>query len=169
MMEYNIINSHKIHSFCSMEKKDLSEANAKRTVGVDLTDELLASTWIKIKDDNDPTVFVLVTFQNSKVTFLNAGISVDEMISSLNDREVYFGVIRVRIDSQVKFFTYYICGASVNGMKKGKASMAKSCILNYFDISHGELSFNEGIESLTRTSMLEQIRSISRQDCVVLP
>ena len=71
-----------------MEKKDLSEKQAKLSSGVDLSDENLAAAYEKFKAD-DNIVFVLTTFSNNKVNFVSSGVSVDEMISVLNEEKIF--------------------------------------------------------------------------------
>ena len=103
-----------------MEQKDLSIANSKRSTGVDLSDERLAQAWIDVKESRSS--FVTVTLNNNKVHMHSNGTSVEEMIASLTDDDAYFGVLSVNVDTRVKFFTMYMVGSNVGGMKKGKGT-----------------------------------------------
>ena len=150
-----------------MEKKDLSEKQAKLSSGVDLSDENLAAAYEKFKAD-DNIVFVLTTFSNNKVNFVSSGVSVDEMISVLNEENIFFGVLKALVSSQQKVFSFSVSGENVNGMKKGKASMAKSGVLNFYD-THGDLTtFGDGASEVTKEALLQRIQESCRQTDVSL-
>ena len=145
-----------------MERKDLSEKQAKLSSGVDLTDGNLAAAYEKFKVD-DSIVFVLTTFSNNKVDFVSSGASVDAMISALNEDNIFFGVLKAMVSSQPKVFSFSVTGENVNGMKKGKASMAKSGVLNFYD-THGNLTiFGDGASEVTREALLQKIQESCRQ------
>ena len=145
-----------------MEKKNLSEKQAKLSSGVDLSDENLAVAYEKFKAD-DSVVYVLTTFSNNKVSYVSSDSSVDDMIRALDEDNIFFGVLKASVSSQSKVFSFSVVGENVNGMKKGKASMAKSGILNFYD-AHGELtSFGDGATEVTRDALLQRIRESCRQ------
>ena len=149
-----------------MEKKDLSIANEKRSAGVDLSDENLSIAYAKLRDEGDPTAFLLATFSNNKVTFASSGNTCDELIARLTDSDIYFGVIRATVSGRVKFFTFSFFGSDTNGMKKGKASLAKSGVLNFFEGIHGEIAICERVYDISKDIIVQKIASISRESDV---
>ena len=145
-----------------MEKTDLSVKQSKLSSGVDLSDENLAAAYEKFKVD-DGIQYILTAFANNKVEFVSSGASADEMMSALNDDSIFFGILKATITSQAKIFSFSVSGENVNGMKKGKASLAKSGVLNYYD-THGELTtFSNGTGEVSRESLLQRIQEASRQ------
>ena len=72
------------------------------------------------------------------------------------------------MSSQQKVFSFSVLGENVNGMKKGKASMAKSGVLNFYD-AHGDLTtFGDGASEVTREALLQRIQESCRQTDVSL-
>ena len=143
-----------------MEHKDLSIANAKRSAGVDLTDEALSSAWRAVQENSLTYVAVLLT--SNKASLHSSGTSLDELIASLNDDNVFYGALIAHVCDQRKVYTFFIVGANVGGMARGKASMNKSGVLNYFE-SHGEISFSDGVSSVTRATVIEKLQAVTRQ------
>jgi hypothetical protein len=152
-----------------MEKKELSIANERRSAGVDLSDENLSIEFQKVRDDSEPTMFMLTTFNNNKVSLNSSGRSFDDLSSGLNDDEIFFGVIRVTISERVKFFTFSYIGANVNGMRKGKASLAKSGVMIFFEGSHGEISLGDNLSDISRDAVTKKIAVVSREADISFP
>ena len=145
----------------------MSAERAKMSSGIGLaTDFLAAYGWMK--NDTDDTNFVLGSFGNNVVDKVSSGSSIDELLASLNDDNVYFGCFGALVESQPKFFTISIYGENVNGMKKGKASMAKSGVLNLFEIAHGEISFGDGVGEVSRDTIIQKIKDVCKQSNVEL-
>jgi hypothetical protein len=126
-------------------KKELY--TAKRSSGVDCSDPRILEIWEKIKDDHEPTQWLLIGYINpSTVVLTHYGERFDEMLSYMNDDECLFGVLRGKISGADKFFSLSFVGENVNGMKKGKASMHKSSVLNMFEV-HGSITLSGQAEA----------------------
>mmetsp|Transcript_16604 Transcript_16604/g.27710 ORF Transcript_16604/g.27710 Transcript_16604/m.27710 type:complete len:154 (-) Transcript_16604:4465-4926(-) len=141
-------------------KKELY--GAKRSSGVDVSDPEIAATWEKVREDGDALNWLLLSYADSK-TMRVCGTGeggLDEMLSLLNDDEAFFGCVRAQIEGAVKFYSVAFVGENLNGMKRGKASMHKSGVLNSFEC-HGSVSL-EGIEGTSRALVLQQIAQQSR-------
>lgn len=142
-------------------KKELY--TTKRSSGIDCSDINIIETWELIKNDNNNIKWLLIGYLNqSKVTLINNGEDFNDLLVLLNDDECYFGVLRCKIDKNDKFFTFSFVGENVNGMKKGKASMHRSAILNLFEV-HGTVSIN-GLAEANPTTFIQQIALQSRTD-----
>jgi hypothetical protein len=142
-------------------KKELY--TAKRSSGVGMNEEEIKEAWSKVKDDNCPTNWVLVSYVGGSTA--NVGVigigegGLDEMIQALNDSSAFFGAIRCSVNGSIKFFSFFFIGENLGGMARGKASLHKSSILNCFEV-HGEISCMD-IVNTTRATITEQIRRLS--------
>lgn len=84
----------------------------------------------------------------------------DALLGLLNDDEAFFGCLRIQIKGAVKFFSFAFIGDNLGGMKRGKASMHKSGVLNTFEC-HGSVS-SEGLGGATREAIVRQVAQQSR-------
>jgi hypothetical protein len=83
-----------------------------------------------------------------------------ELLALLNDDEAFFGCLRVQIKGAVKFFSLSFMGDNLGGMKRGKASMHKSGVLNVFEC-HGSVTL-EGREGATLEAVRQQVAQQAR-------
>jgi hypothetical protein len=126
-------------------KKELY--TAKRSSGVDCSDPRIIEMWERVKDDHDPIQWLLIGYLNSStVVLIQSGERFDEMLSYMNDDECLFGALRGKVSGADKFFSLSFVGENVNGMKKGKASMHKSAVLNLFEV-HGSITLSGQCEA----------------------
>lgn len=140
-------------------KKELY--TTKRSSGIDCNDNNIIETWELIKNDNNSLKWLLIGYSNpSKVILLQSGENFEELLTFLNDDECFFGVFRCQIEGNDKFFTFSFVGENVNGMKKGKASMHRSAVLNLFEV-HGSVSIN-GLAEANPITFIQQIALQSR-------
>jgi hypothetical protein len=138
-------------------KKELY--TAKRSSGVDCSDPRILEEWERIKDEHNPTQWLLIGYSNSStVNLIQNGEKFEEMLSFMTDDECLFGVFRVRLSGADKFCSLSFVGENLNGMKKGKASMHRSAILNLFEV-HGSVS----ISGQGEANVLSVIQQISQQ------
>lgn len=70
---------------------------------------------------------------------------------------------------RVKFFTFSYIGANVNGMRKGKASLAKSGVMNFFEGNHGEISLGDSMSEISRDAVIQKIAVVSREADISFP
>ena len=106
--------------------------------------------------------WILLSYADPKtIRVLGVGEGgVAELLALLNDDEALFGCLRVQVKAAVKFFSLSFVGENLGGMKRGKASMHKSGVLNVFEC-HGSVTL-EGIEGSTREEVLQQIAQQAR-------
>ena len=138
-------------------KKELYEA--KRDSGIRIDDPIIIEAWQRVRSEEDPTNFLLLRYVSQRdITLLSAGHGgFDELLSKLQDDEVIFGAFRARLNGMTKYFTIMFTGNNVGGMKKGKASLHKAGVLNFFDGSHGEITINNGTEGASRELVINEI------------
>jgi hypothetical protein len=146
-----------------MEHKDLSILNAKRSIGINMNDSDIADVWLKVRDDNDLSNWLLISVVNNLAVLKGFGVTFEEMVDNIHDDQIYYGVIRVIVSGKVKFFGLYIAGSSVSGIQKGKAAMAKSGVFKYFDGLHAEFSYDEEISEISKINISEKIRLVTKQ------
>jgi hypothetical protein len=149
-------------------KKELY--TAKRSSGVDCSDPRILEMWEMVKDEQNPTQWLLIGYSNSAtVNLTQHGERIDEMLSFMTDDECLFGVFRIKLSGADKFCSLSFVGENLNGMKKGKASMHRSAILNLFEV-HGSVSIS-GQGEANLTSIIQQISQQFRAspDVVELP
>ena len=126
-------------------KKELY--TAKRSSGVDTSDPKILEMWERLKDDHDPIQWLLIGYTSpSSVALIQSGERFDEMLSHMNDDECFFGALRGKVSGADKFFSLSFVGENVNGMKKGKASMHKSAVLNLFEV-HASIALSGHCEA----------------------
>lgn len=111
---------------------------------------LLCQNWLLLSYADSKTMRVCGSGQEG----------LGELLALLNDDEAFFGCLRVMVKGAVKFYSFAFVGENLNGMKRGKASMHKSGVLNSFEC-HGSVSV-EGVEGATRECVLQQIAQQSR-------
>ena len=138
------------------QKKELY--TAKRESGASIDDETLRA--YKDLREGSTNNWLLSIYNNNSGQIHSSGIELQNLIDSLVDEDVYFGVVKVLVNTQVKYFHLFFMGANVGGMKRGKASLHKSGILQKLEGCHGEIYF-EGKDSITVAKITEQIAKIS--------
>lgn len=80
---------------------------------------------------------------------------IDELLLALNDDEAFFGCLRVKIQTSIKFYSLSFVGDNLSGMKRGKASLHRSGVLNAFEC-HGGVVL-EGMGGAGRDEVIRQI------------
>jgi len=150
------------------EKKELY--GAKRQTLIDLETNNIAAAWGKLRDDTDPTNWVLTVIDgNTKVVrTLGSGGGADglqSMQNAVTDDDICFGGLRVTLapGNRVKFFHVFVVGKDVSAMQKGKKIMFKNNILGSFDGAHGEINITTGTEGLDE-ELRRQITSLAGSD-----
>jgi len=99
----------------------------KRKSGVDLGPNI-SELWNAVRSDTDPTNYLLLKYMSGN-DIIPCGCGeggLDEMVSQLEDDDVYFGGIRCEVKGMMKFFSFSFVGKNVGGMKRGKSSLHKS-------------------------------------------
>ena len=140
-------------------KKELY--TAKRSSGLDISSPEVTAAIEKLKDDRDSTNWVLLKVVNSCLGLHSSGSSgLVELLSSLDDDDVYYGGFRCLAGDKVKFYHLYFVGQNVGGMKKGKASMYKSGVLGLID-AHGEISCVSGLEDISESFVAAEVGKLS--------
>ena len=140
--------------------------------GIDLTsDTNIMEAWNNLRSSsNDKSInWLLITIKDgtSIANLLSSGNNgINEMISFMNDDNIYYGSIKINLKSGgSKYYHFSLIGSNVSGMKKGKSSMYKAGIFKYLDGNHGEIpSFTDGITSISRDVIIEQVIKLSRID-----
>ena len=139
------------------QKKELYAA--KRDSGANV-DEQSLNVYRLIRDGENNNTWILLSYVNNSMgQFREAGVGLDAMINSLTDDEVFFGVVKLNVSAQMKYFHIFFMGSNVGGMKRGKASLHKAGILQKFEGCHGEVYF-EGKENITTVKIIEQISKL---------
>ena len=139
--------------------KTVAVLPSKRDSGVDVTDPAISSTWNNIRTDSNEMRWMLLGIRGNSLIELKAAgsLSIDEMISAATDDEILFGGFRTQVGDCAKFYHFFFVGANVSGVKKGKASMYKSGVLQTLEGAHGEVSFVEGKAGLSREEIIAQL------------
>jgi hypothetical protein len=142
-------------------KKELY--TAKRSSGVDCSDPAILLTWNHVKDDLNPTNWLLIGYSDGSTVSLRASGSqgLEELLLNLNNDEAFFGALRAQVRGSTKFYSLSFVGDNLNGMRKGKASMHRSAILNNFE-THGAIVLT-GISEATLQNIVDQISQQSRE------
>ena len=78
--------------------------------------------------DSEESWVLLKLTSPTAAALYRAGLSIDDLILSLSDDDVFFGAQKVMIDSNIKYFKFYFIGAEVSGMKKAKVRIPKFMI-----------------------------------------
>jgi hypothetical protein len=142
-------------------KKELY--TAKKSSGLNVNaDPALDDAIKKLKSDEEPTNWLLMKVSGTNLMLHATGSDgATELISSLNEEDVYYGAIKALVDGKVKFFHIYVVGQNVGGMKKGKASLYKPAALGLVD-AHGEFSFVNGAADVTHDAILNEIAKLNK-------
>jgi hypothetical protein len=139
--------------------KSVAVLPSKRESGVDVTDPAISSTWDNIRSDSNEMRWMLLGIRGNSLIELKASgsLNIDEMISAVNDDEILFGGFRIQVGESAKFYHFFFVGSNVSGVKKGKAPMYKSGVLQALEGAHGEVSFVEGKAGLSRAEIIAQL------------
>lgn len=141
-------------------KKELY--STKRTNNLDTSEPQILNIWNDIKNEKPQLKWMFTKIENSKLIVSSYGNeSISDAIESLDDNDIYYGILRCKLRGKVKFYHVYVVGKCVNGMKKGKGSLFKNTVFNLFE-AHGEISFPNGIEEFTSSSTLEKIAEVAK-------
>ena len=151
----------------NFEKKELY--TAKRASGINVDDPVIQLTWEKLRSNNESTNWMLLYLSAPTVVSVKSFGSggVEELISQLTENDIFFGSIRVTVNSQTRFYHIYYVGGDVNGMKAGKASMFESGIFQSLEGSHGKIQF-KGLDEITPASVKSQLQIVSKSSDVNL-
>ena len=138
---------------------------AKRSSGVIIDEYSVKSNWENVRLDEANKRFLLLTYSSpNEITLSMQGTGgLVDLIGSLNDDDVYFGGFRINIEGSTKFLSLFFVGSSVNGMKRGKASLHKNAILNILDGCHGEITLN-GLDDCKLEDVITKIARLFRID-----
>lgn len=131
--------------------------------------EDVATSWSKLRDDNDPTTWFLTTHDGKKTySLLGEGQEISALIEALRGQEshIHFGGIRAIVDGTPRFFHLLVVGSSVGMVKRNKAPMLKNAPFNVMEGGGGDIEFGheevfdapslvEKISALTGTNMIE--------------
>jgi len=142
-------------------KKELY--TAKRSSGLDTSsDPKIAEALQDLKSDLTPTNWILFKISSSNCLqhFLSGAGGFIEFNKSLNDDDIYFGVLRVLISGKSKFYNISYIGDNLSGLKKGKSSMYKSAVFTITD-AHGEISPPSSLPEFTEDYILNFISRLS--------
>ena len=141
-------------------KKELY--TAKRSSGLDITDEEIRINVSRLRSDSEPVNWILLKVSGSAVLTTHAVGDVGyNLISALTEDDVYYGAIKVLVAGQIKFYHIYFVGTDVGGMKKGKSSLYKSSVLGLID-AHGEISCASGLVEFTYDFLIDEISKQSK-------
>lgn len=162
-MPIAVNNSRAIKSDDIMDPTKKELYTAKRSSGIDVGAPDVKTAAEDLKSDANPINWIAFKVSSSNSLTLHAsGIDgFDGLKNSLNDDDVYYGVIQCTITTQVKYFHIYFIGENVGGMKKGKSSMYKSAIFGCVD-AHGEISCNNGMDEFTKDFVTNEIARITK-------
>jgi hypothetical protein len=145
---------------------------AKRESRVDTSDPSISEAWEKIRSNEDPLNWALLSLLSQQPTCVTLKVAgsggISEMIQNLSEEEFSFGVIRVLIGGQPKFFQIYYVGENVSGIKRGKASLLESGIFQgTFEGTHGKIQFN-GLTEFTPENLRSKLQKLTSSDDVSL-
>eukprot|EP01031_Cornospumella_fuschlensis_P042198 gene42198-51533_t len=137
-------------------KKELY--TAKRSAGLATDDGEVVTAVQRLKDDSDPTNWLVMRVENNTALRLVASGpgGVSELISSLTNEDIFYGAVRALVDGKVKFFHVYFVGANVSALKKGKGSLHKGAAFQAVE-AHGELNCSVDLSELTRDHIVGEI------------
>ena len=139
-------------------KKELY--TAKRSAGVDVSDEHIHSIWESVRN-GELNWMLLVVDGNKAKLHASGATEVSDLIEHLSDDDMYFGFFRTQVASYQKIYGLSFLGNNVAGLKRGKASLYKAGILNAFE-NHGEVTITGGIEDATVNNIKDQISKLAR-------
>lgn len=134
----------------------------KRLSGVDITNPEIGDVWEKVRDDNDPTNWVLLHCPNkTEINVLSTGSSgLDGLMAQLDPSKCLYGGIRANINGMIKFYSFYCAGEDVSAVQKGKNALYKNGVLIALTGLHGELIFPEGTQT-PKEAIIAQIMKMS--------
>ncbi|RYG64336.1 hypothetical protein EON64_14220 [archaeon] len=142
-------------------KKELY--TAKRSAGINTDDPDVVQAVQRLKEDSDPTNWLLMRVENNTILKLVSSGSggVGELISNLTADDIFYGAVKAMVDGKVKFFHVYVVGENVAAMKKGKGSLHKGAAFQAVE-AHGELNCSVELSELTRDYMVGEIVKLTR-------
>ena len=101
-------------------------------LGIDLSDPAILESWSQVTGPESENWVLLHLPTTNVASFYKKGTTVEELLSvGFDDDNVYFGAVRVTIESQTKYFKFSFIGTNVSGMKKAKVSIYISANLKY--------------------------------------
>ena len=143
-------------------KKELY--TAKRTSNLDVSNAELSEIWSRVKSDSSTENWVTYRVVDSRLVVCGSGCGgFEELLSSLNDDDVYFSCLRALVDDKVKFISIYFVGENVNGIRKGKASLYKDSAFSVIE-SHCEIAVMDGKNCFTKDFFISEIRRVLKQN-----
>jgi len=102
----------------------------KKGSGIDCdADSSIMGKWNELRNDNSNINWMVIIIKDgtSEANLYASGSEgLDEMISNINDDNIYYGGFRINLKSGgSKFYHFSMIGSNVSGMKRGKSSMYK--------------------------------------------
>lgn len=90
--------------------------------------------------------YCVLTYESkNKIIFhASGGDGLVGLLSCVDEDQVYFGGIRLQVDSFTRFYSFCRIGENVGGMKRGKVSLHKNGVLNLLEGVSGEIGWDDG-------------------------
>lgn len=88
-----------------------------RPSGVDTTNPEIAAIWAKVRDDADPTNWVLLHCPSkTEINVMSYGDSgLDGLMSNLDPDKCLYGGLRCTVNGMIKMYSLYCAGENVGG------------------------------------------------------
>mmetsp|Transcript_19442 Transcript_19442/g.31673 ORF Transcript_19442/g.31673 Transcript_19442/m.31673 type:complete len:548 (-) Transcript_19442:314-1957(-) len=142
---------HKKHRHFQVNTNGITASRKLRMEG----DDLILSTVEKVRSDNDPTQWMLVTYKDDATTLTlktKGTSSFSDMCSKLTDDEVFYGFFRIeenfdeKVKNTVKFGFFQLVCDKLPASFKGKLSTHRGFVTGIFNPFHEEFLISSKVD-----------------------
>jgi len=90
-------------------------------IGINISDPAISESWAKVIGTYDENWVLLHLPSPNSAAVYKLGSTFEDLINNgIDDENVYFGAIKLTIESKIKFFKFSFIGSNVSGMRKAK-------------------------------------------------
>eukprot|EP00164_Ancoracysta_twista_P007141 GFYU01010091.1.p1 GENE.GFYU01010091.1~~GFYU01010091.1.p1 ORF type:complete len:149 (+),score=59.48 GFYU01010091.1:40-447(+) len=126
-----------------------------------MSEEAIVSTWKDIVAGTTKWCWLMYDGPSkNKLTCAHKGDSdLGDMVSKVTDDNVYYGAFRFTADDRAKYAFICFVGENTGGMKKGRVSMHRNDVYNFFSGMVGDISATSP-EELTVAFIQDKLESM---------